>query len=133
MLTLVYPNKQVLKICGCQSNSLVQKFSFLTTFYMAYWKVYECELYVFGDHIYPKISKAVVAEFFECNRTTKQNADILLLGKRMKKSFDSFDISEESIIYCLLFVQREGCMYLRVAGRSRYLTKDVIKISYLYY
>ena len=90
----------------------MQKFSFLTTFYMANWKAYECELYVFGYHIYPKISKAVAAEILERNKTTKQNTDILLVGKRMEKSFDSFDISEESIIYCLLFVQREGCMYL---------------------
>ena len=90
----------------------MQKFSFLTTFYMANWKAYECELYVFGCHIYSKISKAVPAEFLECNRATKQNTDILLLGKRMEESFDSFDISEESIIYYLLFVQREGCMYL---------------------
>ena len=90
----------------------MQKFSFLTTFYIAYWKAYKCELYVFGYHIYHKISKTVPADILECNKATKQNTDILLLGKRMEKSFDSFDISEESIVYCFLFVQREGCMYL---------------------
>ena len=49
----------------------------------------------------------------------------------MEESFHSFDISEESIIYCLLFVPREGCMHLlQSCWRSRYLTEDGIEISY---